>query len=143
MSQSDVTPTGPLRIGIGVGPDDAIRVRAVDLRALGQQTAVARAEHPGAAVVVDIDIVISDQAQSARAMHARLGCQRGDTLLYVGTPAGLAGLITDIHSLGIADGAVLFPMTGAGMLDLIYDDVLPRLSTTGPLPSDGREARPA
>jgi hypothetical protein len=143
MSQSDVTPTGPLRVGVGVAPDGAIRVRAVDLRALGHQTAVARAEHPGAPVLVDIDVVISDQAQAARALLARFGPKRGDTLLYVGTPAGLAGLITDIHSLGIADGAVLLPMTGAGILDLIYDDVLPRLSTTGPVPSGVREARPA
>ena len=143
MSQLDITPQGPLRIGIGVAPDDAIRVRAVDLRALGQHVAVVRAEYPSAAVVVDIDVMIADQATSARAALNRLGGEHGDTLLYVGTPAGLAGLIADIHTLGIADGVVLLPMTAAGNVDLIYDDVLPRLSLTGPIASSVREARSA
>jgi alkanesulfonate monooxygenase SsuD/methylene tetrahydromethanopterin reductase-like flavin-dependent oxidoreductase (luciferase family) len=141
MPQFDTRPNGLLRIGVGEAPDGAIRVRAVDLRALGQHAAVARAEHPGAAVVVDIDVAIADDARSARAMVADR--EPGDTLFYVGTPEGLVGLIVDIHSLGIADGAVLLPITGSGPLDLIYDRVLPKLSPTGPASSAIREARPA
>jgi alkanesulfonate monooxygenase SsuD/methylene tetrahydromethanopterin reductase-like flavin-dependent oxidoreductase (luciferase family) len=143
MPQFDTRPKGLLRIGVGEAPDGAVRVRAVDLRALGQQAAVARAEHPGAAVVVDIDVAIAEDARSARVTVADLNREPGDTLLYVGTPDGLVGLIADIHSLGIADGAVLLPMTGSGTLDLIYDRVLPKLSPTGPASSAIREARPA
>ena len=55
------------------------------------------------------------------------------TLLYVGTPAGLAGLIADIHALNIADGAVLIPRA-AGVAELIPEAVLPVLRTMARLP---------
>ena len=142
MPDFDISPSGPLRIGIGHAPEGAIRVRAVDLRAVAQRAAAVRAEHPGAAVVVDIDVMIADEAQLARATLARLGSERGDTLLYVGTPSGLAGLIADIHALGIADGAVLLPVTDA-VRTLLHRDVLPMLSTLGPMASPTREPRPA
>jgi hypothetical protein len=142
MPDFDISPSGPLRIGIGHAPDGAIRIRAVDLRAVAQRVAAVRDEHPDAVVVVDIDVMIADEAQSARAMLARLGSERGDTLLYVGTPSGLAGLVADIHALGIADGAVLLPATDAAR-GLIYRDVLPLLSTMGPMPTLTREPRPA
>ena len=142
MPDFDISPNGPLRIGIGHAPDGATRIRAVDLRAVAQRVAAVRAEDPDAVVVVDIDVMIADEAQSARAMLARLGSERGDTLLYVGTPSGLAGLIADIHALGIADGAVLLPATDAARA-LIYRDVLPLLSTMGPMPALTWEPSPA
>jgi alkanesulfonate monooxygenase SsuD/methylene tetrahydromethanopterin reductase-like flavin-dependent oxidoreductase (luciferase family) len=142
MPNFDISPKRRLRVGIGDAPEGATRVRAVDLRALRQEGAVVREEQPNAVVVVDIDVVIADDARSARATFARVAGEPGDTLLYVGTPSGLAGLITDIHALGIADGAVLLPMVDEGILDLIYHQVLPSLST-GPMRSLTREPRPA
>ena len=65
-----------------------------------------------------------------------------DTMLYVGTPSGLAGLVADMHALGIADGAVLIPRTALAV-DLIHDAVLPVLNSMLPLPASTTVARPA
>jgi alkanesulfonate monooxygenase SsuD/methylene tetrahydromethanopterin reductase-like flavin-dependent oxidoreductase (luciferase family) len=156
MQDFDISPSGPLCIGIELEGEvwitpsggDAVRVRAVDLRGVGQRSTVARTDHPHAAVVVDIDVVIARDARSARAMLAATGSVQGDTLLYVGTPSGLAGLIADIHALGIADGAVLIPVVTDPVsrhvvTELIHREVLPQLGTMGPMPSATRQARPA
>jgi hypothetical protein len=142
MRDFDISPSGPLRIGVDHAPVGAVRVRAVDLRGVTHRAAAARADHPGAVVMVDIDVMIAEDAHSARDTLADAGQARSDTLLYVGTPTGLAGLIADIHALGIADGAVLLPVTEAAR-DLIYTEVLAQLSTMGPLPTMTREPRPA
>ncbi|MCV7229988.1 hypothetical protein [Mycolicibacterium komossense] len=142
MPNFDISPSGPLRIGVDHAPNGAIRIRATDLRGVTQRAAAVRADHPDAVVVVDIEAMIARDAQSARSALAQAGWDRGDTLLYVGTPAGLAGLIADIHALAIADGAVLLPVTDAARV-LIFDEVLPELSTMGPISSLTREPRPA
>jgi len=108
-------------------PGDLVRIRAVDLRDLAHKTAAIREDAPHVDVVVDIDVMIAADARSARAAMASAGCQGSGTLLYVGTPAGLSGLIADIHAVGIADGAVLVPFDSNGVADLIRDAVLPEL----------------
>lgn len=138
----DISQSGPLRIGVELrdrvlwdsDTRAALRIRGVALSDIARKSARARRDHPEVDVVVDIDVVIADEASTARAMVDSEHGETGDsTLLYVGTPAGLAGLITDIHALGIADGAVLIPGT-AGVVDLIRDAVLPVLHTTLHLP---------
>jgi alkanesulfonate monooxygenase SsuD/methylene tetrahydromethanopterin reductase-like flavin-dependent oxidoreductase (luciferase family) len=136
MADFDIAPTGPLRVGIALGtdvwldtPGELVRVIATDLRDAAHKTAEAREDHPGVDVLVDIEVVIARDARTARETLGDLVDDRaGDTLLYVGTPTGLVGLITDIHALGIADGAVLVPLAGAGVIDLIRREVLPELS---------------
>ena len=60
--------------------------------------------------MVDIDFVIAHDARSARALTLAGGDEPDrQTLLLRRDPAGLAGLIADIHALNIADGAVLIP----------------------------------
>lgn len=134
----DLTATAPLRLGIACGQqvwmDNAgggvTRVRATDLRRLARQVAAARAEHPGRDVIADINVVIADEARCARAALAEsTDLSAADTLLYVGTASGLAGLIADMYALRLTDGAMLIPLLGQEMLELIRNEVLPRLQT--------------
>jgi alkanesulfonate monooxygenase SsuD/methylene tetrahydromethanopterin reductase-like flavin-dependent oxidoreductase (luciferase family) len=146
----DITQNRPLRLAVELGDGirwdgdgTAERIRAVDLGDIWRKSARLRRERPDVEVVVDIDVVIAADARTARAL---LGTPVGDgedhALLYVGTPSGLAGLIADIHALGIADGAVLIPRV-AGAAELIRDAVLPVLNTMLRLPARTPDARPA
>lgn len=55
-----------------------------------------------------------------------------ETLRYVGTPSGLAGLIADLYTLGLIDGAMLIPLVADDVAKLIFKEVLPELeSLTG------------
>lgn len=140
----------PLRLGIADGehvwletPAELTRVRATDLRHLTRQVAAVRAEHPGHDVVADIHVVIAGEAQAARAALAESGEPTPvDTLLYVGTASGLAGLVADLYALGITDGAMLIPLLGQGAVDLIRSEVLPQLQTLLPA-HPSRQPRPA
>jgi alkanesulfonate monooxygenase SsuD/methylene tetrahydromethanopterin reductase-like flavin-dependent oxidoreductase (luciferase family) len=146
----DITQSRPLRLGIAVSDQilwdndsAAERIRGVDLSDIARKSAHARRCRPDVDVVADIDVLIAAEARTARAMlnpdTDETGCS---TLLYVGTPAGLASLIADIHALGIADGAVLVPRA-AGVVDVIRDAVLPLLQTGLQLPAAAREAHSA
>lgn len=145
-----LTAKTPLRLGIEHGqrvwPDatgDLMRVRATDLRHLARRVAAVRAEHPGRDVVADIHVVIAADARSARAALAASGePPAADALLYVGTATGLAGLIADLHALGLIDGAILIPLLGQEMVDRIYNEVLPQLKTFLPAHC-GDQSRPA
>lgn len=135
----DITQNRPIRLGValadGVRWDSAgaaERVRAADLGEIWRKSARLRRERPDVDVVADIDVVIAADARTARALLDHAACESADrTMLYVGTPAGLAGLIADIHALGIADGAVLIPQA-PGTIELIRDAVLPALMRWAP-----------
>lgn len=146
----DLTQRRPLRLAIALrdrvlwdSDTAAERIRGVDLSAIARKSEDMRRDQPDVDVVADIDVVIAAEAHIARAMlnHGtnETGCS---TLLYVGTPAGLVSLVTDIHALGIADGAVLIPRT-SGLVDLIRDSVLPMLDTGLQLPAAIGEAHSA
>jgi hypothetical protein len=150
MTHLRIAPTGPLRIGVVLGdrlwldtPGDVVRVRAADLRSVTQKAAALREERPNVHALVDIDVMIARDAHSARAAMAAAPPTDGTTLLYVGTPVGLAGLIADIHALGIADGAVLIPLTRDGVTDLIRDEVLPEVRTMVSLHTETTACRTA
>ncbi|MCV7154895.1 hypothetical protein [Mycolicibacterium pyrenivorans] len=121
-------------LGDDVSADSApafVRVRGRDLREVAQRAATAREQHPDVDVLVDIDVMIAPTAPAARELLASVtSCQSSDTLLYVGTPAGLAGLVSDLHALGIADGAVLLPLLPV-VIELIEKVVLPHLNSLG------------
>jgi alkanesulfonate monooxygenase SsuD/methylene tetrahydromethanopterin reductase-like flavin-dependent oxidoreductase (luciferase family) len=143
-----ITQRRPLRLGVALRDrilwdnDTAVeRVRGVDLSEIARKSAHLRRDECDVDVVADIDVIIADEARTARAMlEADTRETWPGTLLYVGTPSGLASLITDMHALGIADGAMLLPRT-AEVADLIRDAVLPVLHTRLQLPT--REAHSA
>jgi hypothetical protein len=147
----DLTAKNPLRLGVAYGetvwlnaPGEVIRVRAEDLRALAHRVTAVRQQHPGRDVVVDIGVIIADEARWARAALAKAGGPPKDgTLLYVGTATGLAGLVADLYVLGMTDGAMLIPLVGADVPALIRDEVLPELATFMPDPVPQRRSRPA
>ena len=147
----DLTARNPLRLGVAYGetvwlnaPGELIRVRAEDLRGLANRVTAVRQQHPGCDVVVDIDVVIASEARWARAALAKAGgAPEHGTLLYVGTAAGLAGLVADLYVLGMIDGAMLIPLIGDEVPALIRDEVLPELATFMPDPIQQRHSRPA
>jgi hypothetical protein len=160
VADFNISRSRPLRLGIelsttqpwieltapGGGADrplDApVRVQAVDLRDAYQKVAAVRDEAGrDVPTLLDVEVVIARDSRSARtslaildsALHA---VRRPASLLYVGTPSGLAGLIADIHTLGIADGVILRPLVVPGVLSRILDDVLPSLYPAGLQPCD-------
>lgn len=150
MADVDIIGRRPLQLGVAnagevswMTPADAVRVRGADLGEVARRAAAARRSNPDSDVVVDIEFVIAPDARSARALSTVDPDSTADqTLFYVGTPAGLAGLIADIHALGIADGAVLIPRA-AGVAELIGAAVLPVLSTMARLGVGAHEGRTA
>ncbi len=90
------------------------------------------ARRQAVSVFVDIEVIIDRDARSARlalaALDARLTTPRTpDSLRYIGTASGLAGLIVDIHVLGIADGVALLPLVEPDGQERIVNGVLPLL----------------
>lgn len=146
----DLSRRRPLRLGVALrdqvvwdSDTAAERIRGVDISDVARKSWLLRRDHPDVDVVADIDVVIAAEVRVARTIfdsEANESCY--GTLLYVGTPSGVASLVTDLHALGIVDGAVLIPRA-AGVADLIRDAVIPVLHTSLQLPEMTREARPA
>lgn len=115
--------------------DRVVRIQASDLRATCRQTShlhtEAAARGDVVTVLVDIEVGIDHDVHAARRSVANLDSPRTpETLRYVGTAAGLAGLIADIHALQLADGVALLPLTTLAR-DLTIDQALPQLATMG------------
>lgn len=145
----DITQQRRLRLGVAHSGQicwnsDGVaqRVRAADLGAISRTATRLRRERPGVDVVADIDAVIAADARTARTLCDTTNDRGEPALLYVGTPSGLAGLIADIYSLGITDGAVLIPRA-AGTAELIRDAVIPALNTLVPPPTAISQRWPA
>lgn len=124
------------------GPSSMVRrIRQPELRGGIRERAALRAgwqelgDDPADLVVaLEIDVVIAEDAATARAELLRLGESRfGDTVRYVGTAKGLLTLIVDIYVAEVADAVILRPLdrgqTGdrPGSAQLIADHVLPQL----------------
>jgi len=118
---------------------NVVRIRATDLRETRKATdrvragLVAEGRDPGSVtVLVDLEVVVASEARSARKQYAQLDVPRAsDTLSYVGTPQGLAGLIADIHSTHVADGVTLVPLAAPFTVEHIIDGTLPWLESRG------------
>ena len=99
-----------------VAPDaDVVRIQASDLREAQQQRARLRAEAvergesaDGTAVFLDLEIHIAADARTARREFAGLDAPTSpSSIRYVGTPSGLASLISDVTAADVADGVTL------------------------------------
>jgi alkanesulfonate monooxygenase SsuD/methylene tetrahydromethanopterin reductase-like flavin-dependent oxidoreductase (luciferase family) len=83
----------------------------------------------------DVVVFLDDDAESARARQRRLddlaGAEyRSDALVFVGTPAGLAGLLQEWHAAGLT-GFRLRPATLPHDLLQITDGLVPELRRRG------------
>lgn len=121
---------------------ETVRIKASDLRAAQRTTTQIRAEAVQSGrsphdvvVLVDLEVMIADEACTARAQMDYRNAVAGrnnspDTLQYVGTPAGLASLIGDIYTAGVADGVTVLPLSLATK-DAFVEATLPRLERFG------------
>jgi hypothetical protein len=106
--------------------DRGVRVHAADLQAAQRRSAAIRAAAPDSPVLLDIEVLIDRDVQSAFAALDGVPASAG-ALRYVGTPRGLAGLIADVQRLGIADGVVLKPLADSPVADLMLEELAPGL----------------
>ncbi|MGK2904159.1 MAG: hypothetical protein ACSLE7_15050 [Mycobacterium sp.] len=87
----------------GLGP--VVRVAAGDLQEARRARARLRGDDRAVAVILDVTVAV---AGDVRAAYASLGSDpAGDGVRYTGTVSGLAGLLADIESAGVADGVTL------------------------------------
>lgn len=118
------------------------RIRAADLgevrsiyRRLAKETLAAGASTSRPPILVDIEVLIAPQAQQARRLCAELEHRvptKPSTLRYIGTPVGLAGLIADIGTAGVAEGVTLLPLIlPADVLEQIVTTTIPWLQSHG------------
>jgi hypothetical protein len=103
------------------GGRPVVRLTAPDLQRAKRGTASIHADGRGVAVILDVAVAVPGDFRSAAA---------AETVHYAGTVAGLAGLIADIGSGGVADGVTLIPTTELGPRELrqLGHDVLARLA---------------
>lgn len=115
-----------------------VRFRAPDLR-VAQRThrqitwgrEAAAPPGNGRLTMVDVQVLIRSDATDAM---AALECHRLSTatstpgLFFAGTAFGLAGLIADIHTAGVADGVTLIPADPVNDLTAIRAVTLPELA---------------
>ncbi|BBZ02428.1 hypothetical protein MCHIJ_18650 [Mycolicibacterium chitae] len=105
--------------------DPAVRLQARDLQHAQRSTGRLRAD-TGAAVVLDLTVLIAEDRRSARRLLATAK-PAGDAVHYVGTVEGLAGLVDDIYTLGVADGVTLIPAAEQQDVRALGEQTLRRL----------------
>jgi hypothetical protein len=80
----------------------AVRVVADDLAQARRTRSRIRAESDDVAVILDVTVAVAADFRSARRELGSI-----DGVRYAGTVDGLAGLIADIETAGVADGVTL------------------------------------
>jgi hypothetical protein len=118
---------------------DVVRINAADLRAAQRTTASIHSDalrnSADVAVLVDLEVMLADDARNALNQMNRHDALTGgpthsDSLRYIGTPGGLAGLIGDVFTVGVADGVTVRPLSPATFDDFV-DSTLPVLARFG------------
>jgi hypothetical protein len=93
---------------------EVVRIRASDLQEARAVTGRIRARdsHQGRSSVVYLDLQyhVAVDARTARLEASQFAPADAGSVRYVGTPAGLGGLIDDIATAGVADGVTLLPL---------------------------------
>jgi alkanesulfonate monooxygenase SsuD/methylene tetrahydromethanopterin reductase-like flavin-dependent oxidoreductase (luciferase family) len=108
------------------GAAPPVRVEASDLAQARRARARIRLAAEGVAVILDLTVAVADDFRSAQRDLVSVNGVR-----YVGTIDGLAGLIADIESAGVADGVTLIGGAASQDLRALGRDVLERLATRG------------
>jgi hypothetical protein len=108
------------------GVEPAVRVVAADLSQARRARARIRAESDDVAVILDMTVAVADDFRSARGELDSV-----DGVRYAGTVDGLAGLIADIHTAGVADGVTLIAASPRQDLRAVGLDVLDWLAVRG------------
>ncbi|ULN51056.1 hypothetical protein MI170_28700 [Mycolicibacterium goodii] len=112
-----------------------VRISAPDLAQARRQRSRIKAEDDTVAVILDVTVAVAGDFRAARrlqvaAEHAE-GREDPAVVRYVGTADGLAGLLDDIESAGVADGVTLIPAGSGQNLRALGAEVLHRLELRG------------
>ncbi|MDT2006110.1 hypothetical protein FXW78_17960 [Rhodococcus opacus] len=124
---------------------NTVRITASDLREAQRRRSRIHAEFDGGGeasgrvdVLLDVVVHIASDARTARS-EARwqpptTDTAGDDTVVYVGTPSGLASLILDIRAAEVADGVTVVPAVAEGAsrdacVQLLMGEVLTMLET--------------
>jgi hypothetical protein len=108
------------------GAQPAVRVSAEDLSHARRTRTRIRAGGEDIAVILDVTVALADDFRSARRE-----LDSTDGVHYVGTVDGLAGLIADIETAGVADGVTLIAASPRHDLRAVGLDVLDWLAVRG------------
>lgn len=88
----------------------AVRVSALDLQQAQRARTRIRSD-ADVAVVLDITVLVAEDYRSAYRGMTAVQSDAPESVQYVGTVDGLAGLVADIFVAGVADGVTLIPAT--------------------------------
>lgn len=108
------------------GSAPTARICAPDLNQARRHRTRIRSEDDTVAVILDVTVAVAGDYRSARRGLELAGVDAA--VRYVGTPDGLAGLIADIESAGVADGVTLLPAVAGQDLHALGAEVLRRLA---------------
>ena len=108
------------------GTERAVRVAAPDLAQARRVRARIRAGAADVSVILDVTVAVAADFRLARRDVGSV-----DGVHYVGTVDGLAGLIADIETAGVADGVTLIAASARQDLRIVGHDVLDWLTIRG------------
>ena len=108
------------------GPERTVRVVASDLAQARRTRAQIRSATDDVAVILDVTVAVAADFRSARG-----DLESVDGVRYAGTVDGLAGLIADIETAGVADGVTLIAASPRQDLHAVGLDVLDWLAIRG------------
>lgn len=108
------------------GAEPAVRVSAEDLSQARRARARIRSGSGDIAVILDVTVAVADDFRSARRELDTV-----DGVHYVGTVDGLAGLIADIETAGVADGVTLIAASPTQDVRAVGLDVIDWLAVRG------------
>jgi hypothetical protein len=108
-----------------------VRISASDLAQARRKRSRIKAEDETVAVILDVTVAVAGDFRAARRLEVAAEGLKGEevdaVVRYVGTADGLAGLLDDIESAGVADGVTLIPAGKEQNLHALGADVLHRL----------------
>lgn len=108
------------------GAEPAVRVSAEDLSQARRARARIRSGSGDIAVILDVTVAVAYDFRSARRELDTV-----DGVHYVGTVDGLAGLIADIETAGVADGVTLIAASPTQDVRAVGLDVIDWLAVRG------------
>jgi hypothetical protein len=108
------------------GTERTVRVAAADLAQARRTRDRIRSEAGDVAVILDVTVAVAADFRSARA-----ALESADGVRYAGTVDGLAGLIADIETAGVADGVTLIGASPRQDVRRLGLDVLDWLAVRG------------
>lgn len=111
------------------GTTPVMRLAASDLLRAKRERASIRVDHPGVAVILDLEVAVAADFRTAfRTVAGATVAGAPGTVRYAGTVDGLTGLVADIERADVADGVTIIPVWPSPDSDALGVEVLHRLA---------------